>query len=187
MLNHLGAWSGIAGLALALIFGAGPHMGLKIDPRIARFGFYFGICLLVASPVIFLIQEEKVGVGVAQTNNANSNVLNVPGSNNNIIVAPFADPHAEQKRRQMVISNILEKYKSENPTATQIPIDWINQRLTQRGESFSIGTPRGISGNIIDGVHIKGGESGLIIQGDVTNNIFKNLHFEGTKKSIEIR
>jgi hypothetical protein len=46
MLNHLGLWSGVAGLAIELIFGVGPHMGLRMPPWLARAGFVTGIVLL---------------------------------------------------------------------------------------------------------------------------------------------
>jgi len=83
MLSHLGVWSGVAGLAVALIFGVGPHMGFKMSPWLARAGFVTGIILLAVSPLIFAFHEREPGAGTAITTNGNSNCI-VGGTSNQV-------------------------------------------------------------------------------------------------------
>ena len=91
MLNHLGVWSGIAGLAVALIFGVGPHMGFKMPAWLARAGFITGIALLLASPLIFLFGDERGVPTNVVTGNSGSNVVVGPftGTNTQTIINPI--------------------------------------------------------------------------------------------------
>ena len=85
-MNYLGVRSGVAGLAVALIFGVGPHMGFKMPKWLARAGFVTGILLLAASPLIFLFREGQTGSSAASgtiTNTGNNN-CNVAGSGNQV-------------------------------------------------------------------------------------------------------
>ena len=85
MLNHLGVWSGLAGLAVSLIFGVGRQMGFRMPTWLARAGFVTGILLLAASPLIFLFSEEEPKAAATNpiSNQGNNNCI-VEGANNQV-------------------------------------------------------------------------------------------------------
>jgi hypothetical protein len=93
MLDHLGVWSGAAGLAVALIFGVGPHMGFKMPRWLARAGFVTGIILLAASHIIFIFQDDGVSRSdsLLLANNGNS-ITSVPGKSNTVYGPTIINP-----------------------------------------------------------------------------------------------
>jgi hypothetical protein len=95
MLDHVGVWSGVAGLAVALIFGVGPHMGFKMPGWLARAGFVGGIILLAASPLIFLFQDDGISRSASPSlaNNGHGNsIISVPRNNNTVYGPTIINP-----------------------------------------------------------------------------------------------
>jgi hypothetical protein len=191
MLDHLVAWSGIAGLALTLIFGAGPHMGLKIAPKVARLGFYAGIILLAASPLIFLIQEQKTGAGTAQNNNINSNAINVPGNNNRVTIAPnptISISETEISRRRQVLSSLVQLCKAKKVASSELLVDCINNKLIAAHDNFQIRPQRAIiSGNSFKNIKITGARVGFSFHGDMIGNEFEGIEFDAVETPFEVK
>lgn len=121
MLDQLSAWCGVAGLAVTVIFGMGPHMGLKITPRIARIGFFGGILLLIASPLIFLFQQQQAaGLGTSITGNQNivgNSGIAITGNNN----AVLAQLPPSKKDRSLIQEQLRSFYNEGEEMARNGP------------------------------------------------------------------